>query len=871
MAKLATMVRNQYGEKMIKISFPYEMAIIFKVRNLIGVKYLPERRVWIAPLFVETLNKLKKYGFVLDKRLTKFMSETHDKTKSFVNKKIAGLKGKPFDYQYIGIDFIERNNGRCLLADEMGLGKTMQALGWCQLHRDKKPVLIVTPASLKLNWEQELKMWMPNPDYEILSGKKPWQPTADYLIINYDILPSWVDTIKDLNVQVMITDECFPAGTKVLTPSGSKNIETINKGDVVLNAFGEGVVEKINKRKTNNLIRLHLNNDTFIDVTPNHLFFSTEGWIQASDSLGKILFDYSDIFYTFVYYINTKRYETNEKEMRMVQKNIPINFFKKKVLWDILFSEMEKYPAPSKKSIVFRNKKQKANQFFNSCSQEQSKLGKGSIRANEKEQPIFQSNSKGKNKTKLEKIWASFKKTTSQRWKWENITQSTKNFMDCFRGWLENRISNMYKTIYKFRLSNLLQSRHSTPQEKDLDRSGWMVSSIERCKENRQEKGTIIENIRVERIEILESRCREQPFESVVYNLQVSNHPSYYANGLLVHNCHYYKNNSSKRTKAIKRISKNIPHVIALSGTPIVNKPIEAYNAINIINPNLFPSFLNYTRRYCNAKYNGYGWDFNGASNTQELHETLVNTIMIRRLKKDVLKDLPEKLYSFVPLEFDAEGKNEYQKAESSFIDYVRENYGFDRALKAINAEVLVQYGELKKLAVKGALNQSIEWIRNFLEIDGKLVVFAIHRFVIDEIVKNFEGKVVKIDGSVALAERQKVIERFQNDNSCRLFVGNIRAAGVGITLTAASNVAFLELPWTPGELRQAIDRVHRIGQKNCVNIHYLFAINTIMDKVARLIDQKQRIIDSVLDGKNPEEQDSIMLYDILKSYEISR
>lgn len=541
MAKLATMVKNQYEEKLIKIEFSYETAIIFKVRNLIGARYFPERKIWIAPLYLETLNKLSAMGFTLDKRLLQFIRQSKQKATNLTIKKIKGLKGEPFPYQYSGISFIEQHNGRALIADEMGLGKTLQALAWCQMHRNKIPVLIVTPASLKLNWVNELTLWLPNPKYEILSGKKPWKPTADFIIINYDILPAWVETIKDLNVQILILDEV-----------------------------------------------------------------------------------------------------------------------------------------------------------------------------------------------------------------------------------------------------------------------------------------------------------------------------------------HYTKSNKAKRTKAVKKIGKNIPHIIALSGTPIVNRPIEAFNAINLINPEIFPSFIDYTRRYCNAKYNGYGWDYNGASNTQELHEILSGTLMIRRLKKDVLKDLPEKLYSFVPLELTQEGKADYKMAEDMFINYLSENYGAERAMKALSAEVLVQYGELKKLAVKGCLKESIAWIRDFLDIDGKLVVFAIHKFVIEELMKEFGNVAVKIDGSVSMENRQKAIEKFQNDDSCRLFVGNIQSAGVGITLTASSNVAFLELPWTPGELKQAIDRVHRIGQKNCVNVHYLFAINTIMDKIARLIDQKQKIIDSVLDGKNIDNQD-LMLYEILKSYEISR
>jgi len=128
-------------------------------------------------------------------------------------------------------------------------------------------------------------------------------------------------------------------------------------------------------------------------------------------------------------------------------------------------------------------------------------------------------------------------------------------------------------------------------------------------------------------------------------------------------------------------------------------------------------------------------------------------------------------------------------------------------------------------------------------------------------------GKVaVKIDGSVTGINRQKAVDGFQNNTRIRLFIGNIQAAGIGITLTASSNVAFLELPWTPGELDQAEDRCHRIGQRSSVNIHYLLAINTIEEKIAKLLDSKRRVLDAVLDGKETDVKS--LLAELIKSYE---
>lgn len=333
---------------------------------------------------------------------------------------------------------------------------------------------------------------------------------------------------------------------------------------------------------------------------------------------------------------------------------------------------------------------------------------------------------------------------------------------------------------------------------------------------------------------------------------------------LIIDEAHYIKSNKALRTKSTKKLAKKSPHVIALTGTPIVNRPIEGFNIAQIIDKSIFPDFWKYVHTYCGAKHTGFGWDFNGATNKEELHQILTNTIMIRRKKKDVLPDLPDKMYSYVPIEISNNG--EYFEAEEDFIEYVRERKGRAAAEKAKGAEHLTKIEILKQLAVKGKMDHAVKWIHNFIEDNGKLVIFATHRAVVERMMEEFKGKAVKIDGSTSTKNRAEAVERFQTDDSARLFVGNIQAAGTGITLAAASAVAFLELPWTSGELSQAEDRCHRIGQKNTVNIYYLLANNTIEEKIARLLDQKKKVLDAVLDGGEMKEVK--LLTDLMKEYE---
>jgi SWI/SNF-related matrix-associated actin-dependent regulator 1 of chromatin subfamily A len=323
------------------------------------------------------------------------------------------------------------------------------------------------------------------------------------------------------------------------------------------------------------------------------------------------------------------------------------------------------------------------------------------------------------------------------------------------------------------------------------------------------------------------------------------------------------KNNSANRTKVVKAIRKGIPHVMSLTGTPIENKPYEIFNAVNMVDSTVFPDYWDFVWKYCDPKNTGFGWDFSGAKDTDKLHRILTESIMIRRLKKDVLPELPPKIRSFIPMELT--NREEYNFAEASFISWVRETKGIKAAFKASNAEALSKIEGLKQLAVKGKIVEAISWIKEFLETGNKLVVVTTHKFVLDALFLAFPGTSLKLDGSVTGTKRQKVVEEFQTTLDKNLIIINLVSGGVGITLTAAASMLILELGWGPKKMDQVEDRVHRMTQTRGVNIYYGLARKTIEEKIATIIDKKRKIIDSVMDGIETEE--SSLLMELMNSY----
>jgi SWI/SNF-related matrix-associated actin-dependent regulator 1 of chromatin subfamily A len=328
---------------------------------------------------------------------------------------------------------------------------------------------------------------------------------------------------------------------------------------------------------------------------------------------------------------------------------------------------------------------------------------------------------------------------------------------------------------------------------------------------------------------------------------------NYGCKAVILDEAHNIKESSTFKTQDVKKLCKKAAHLIALTGTPIINRPIELYNVFSLIKPGMFANRHEFGLRYCAAKHDGFGWDYSGASNTAELYEKLKSTIMLRRLKKDVLKELPAKTRSVIPLEITNE--KEYKKAEDDMIEWIRTNRGEEAAARAGGAEALVRLEVLKQLAVKGKAAAATEWIQQFMETNEKLILFGVHQEVIAGLTRAFKKfNPVVVDGSKSAAQRQAAVDAFQNDPNCRIFIGNIKAAGVGLTLTAASAVAFLELGWTPGEHDQAEDRAHRIGQRDNVQIFYLLAENTIEEDIATMLDAKRENISRAIDGQEAEE-----------------
>ena len=311
---------------------------------------------------------------------------------------------------------------------------------------------------------------------------------------------------------------------------------------------------------------------------------------------------------------------------------------------------------------------------------------------------------------------------------------------------------------------------------------------------------------------------------------------------IIIDEAHYIQNSSAQRTKLINSFVKDVDRLWLLTGTPMTSRPMNYYNLLNLIESPVAANWMAYVVRYCNGYQFKVGnrkvWNVTGASHLEELRDRTSKQVL-RRLKTDVL-DLPDKIITPVYLRLKSK---EYEELMGEYYDWYDKNPDESSSLT-------VQFTKLTKVRqviAKEKINSTIELIENILEQDKKVIVFTNFTETLQTINSHFGKKSVYLDGSCSPKQRQDAVDRFQNDENIKVFVGNLKAAGVGITLTAAEAVIMNDLSFVPSDHSQAEDRSYRYGQKSNVSVYYPIFENTIEGVIYDILNHKKNIFETVM------------------------
>jgi SWI/SNF-related matrix-associated actin-dependent regulator 1 of chromatin subfamily A len=311
---------------------------------------------------------------------------------------------------------------------------------------------------------------------------------------------------------------------------------------------------------------------------------------------------------------------------------------------------------------------------------------------------------------------------------------------------------------------------------------------------------------------------------------------------IILDEAHYVSNGQAARTKLVNSFSKSCERVWLLTGTPMTNRPMNYFNLLSLVESPVSQNWLAYAIRYCGGYQFKAGnrkiWNTSGASNLEELRDRTSRQVL-RRLKTDVL-DLPEKIITPVYLRLKSKL---YEGLMGEYYDWYNKNPDESSSLT-------VQFSKLMKVRqviAEEKINDTIELAENILEQNKKVIIFTNFTETLNRIADHFGKQAVRLDGSTSKPQRQYVVDQFQDNEKIKVFVGNMVAAGVGITLTAAEAVIMNDLSFVPGHLLQAEDRAYRYGQNNSVSVYYPIFINSVESIIYDMVNQKKQNINTVM------------------------
>ncbi len=320
--------------------------------------------------------------------------------------------------------------------------------------------------------------------------------------------------------------------------------------------------------------------------------------------------------------------------------------------------------------------------------------------------------------------------------------------------------------------------------------------------------------------------------------------------GLVFDEAHYLKNHTSQRSRLSRRLvseTEGDPVVHALTGTPLTNRPRDLFPLLQLVDHSLGRSFFGFAKRYCAAEKNDYGyWVTAGASHLEELAVQL-HGIMLRRRKEEVLH-LPPKVRSWIDVDIPEKAREALNDAVRSFLGDARTEPARDQRGRRTGIGQLSS-ARRKLAAVKGTHTQ--EYDQGAVDQGEKVLVFSAFNNPLTRFTRHFGEAAVTITGETPVEDRQGLVDRFQNDDDVRVYIGQIHAGGTGVNLTAARQVVFNDLDWVPSNHWQAEDRAYRIGQTGTVSVTYMVAGGTIEEFVRTVLQRKSRIVDDLVEGKS--------------------
>ena len=311
---------------------------------------------------------------------------------------------------------------------------------------------------------------------------------------------------------------------------------------------------------------------------------------------------------------------------------------------------------------------------------------------------------------------------------------------------------------------------------------------------------------------------------------------------IIMDEAHFVSNPQSIRSKLINHFSKRSDRIWLLTGTPMTNRPMNYFNLLQLIESPVAQNWLAYAIRYCGGYQFNAGkrkiWNVNGATNLEELRDR-TSKQFLRRLKSEVL-DLPDKIITPIFLKL-------YSKTYEALMG---EYFTWHSTNKEESSSLTVQFSKLMKIRqiiAEEKIGHTIELAQNVLDQDKKVIIFTNFKDTLNKISDHFGKICVKLDGSSSKHERQYAVDQFQENDKIKVFVGNMKAAGVGLTLTSSEVVIMNDLSFVPGDMSQAEDRAYRYGQKNNVLIYYPIFVNTIENIIYDIVNRKKQNIEIVM------------------------